>query len=91
MIYKSSYLPRLVYLGSDFSFVALRYAEVDYKKKKKLNGTEHNGTPKIHFTLESQVNSRSHWLSKRGYLAWNCTCACRDIVDVSREQILLLS
>ena len=38
-----------------------------------------------------KVNSQSDWLSKRGYLAWNCTCAWKDIADVSGEQKLLLS
>ena len=31
----------------------------------------------------------SDWLSKRGYLAWNSTCAWRDIADISHKQKLL--
>jgi len=38
-----------------------------------------------------KIKTRSDWLSKRGYLAWNCTCAWSDIADVTREQKLQLS
>ena len=31
------------------------------------------GVPLV--VAQLKVNSRSDWLSKRGYLAWNCTCA----------------
>ena len=37
------------------------------------------------------MKSRSDWLLKRGYLAWNRTCAWSDIADVIRKQKLLLS
>ena len=41
--------------------------------------------------VQLKVNSRSDWLLKGGYLAWNCTYARGNIADVSREQKLLLS
>ena len=61
-----------------------------YLCRPNAGPTHYRGS--IFYQLFNITHSQHQFkLSKRRYLAWNCTCALRDITDEGREQKLLPS